>query len=179
MILILMASCESKVSSKDPAFDWGHLPALESNHFTKNDKCTHSTYPRNFHSVLDIGKSLHIQGEIASGISHSLLLSNTCIQASIATSVYLSEEFRDKSHYTISVQIPIKDQRCAVDNPPNSCKSRSNAFAVVFSRDFTKEEIGLYFKGKKLSDVISYNPEIKKVNFLINSKAFSYELPRL
>ena len=158
---------------------WGHLPKLNTNHWDIRQKCKDIDYSRIPFGVSDIGDTLHPMGKKASGVSHGIYLGQTCILASISTTVYETPEDQWNNHYTISVQIPQPDNRCTNTPKPNFCKNNPKSFRVIFSRDIPGNEVGQYFIDKKMEDVVSFDDSSRRVIFKVRDNRYEYIVPVL
>ncbi|MEH6467138.1 MAG: hypothetical protein V7722_05865 [Porticoccus sp.] len=162
--LLLCISCTQEES--DPVFEWGALPSMEMSYFEESKKCKGITYERVRFVRADIKDTLKVQGENVSGVGHSILLGDTCLQGSISTRVFLSKELQSKNYYSISIQAPIKYEN-------------SILYMVLFQRDLSNDQIGDYFKSKSINSIVIYNQMNNTVTFKLENQEYNYELPNL
>jgi hypothetical protein len=177
VFLFTLLACNKR--EPDPVFDWGNLPHLAGNFATQSKACAHKSYSLGYFSTSEEQRTLHIKGERISGRSHSAILGDTCLQASISTRVYISPELQDKNYYSLIVGVPTADDRCLGDKPPIACKDSSVAYTTIFQRDISSESINDFFKGKSINDIIQYNPSNKKLTFNLNNEVIEFQVPNL
>jgi len=177
VILFTLIGCNER--EKDPVFDWGYLPNLADNYAIKKEACAHKRYSLGYFSGSEVQQTLHIKGERVSGRSHSTVLGDTCLQASISTRVYMSPDLQDKNYYSLIVGVPTADDRCLSDKPPMACKASSVAYTTIFQRDISVDRINDFFKAKNIKDIIQYNASNNKLMFKLRDEAIEFQIPNL
>jgi hypothetical protein len=171
-VTLFLFSCGKRES--DPVWDWGYLPASAIAQ-SKREQCAHKYYQAHPVST-DEGESLRIEKLPTSGRSHKHYLGSTCISASISTRVYLEEAHQKDNFYSISVELPVLDRRCLAKPKPAACKESSVSHSVLFSRDISSNELGEYFKGKQMDNIVQYDDSRKVVIFSLGAKNIEYTL---
>jgi len=175
--LITLVGCSKR--EQDPVFDWGYLPSIQKSYWENSKLCSHKAYSMGFYLGADIESNLHIKGKRISGRSHQMLLGDTCLDVSVSTRVYLDPELQDKNYYSVSVNVPVKDDRCTSSKLPLACKDSSVAYEIIFQREIEQNIIGNYFKGKTIEEIVEYNLLDNSVKFVLPSETIEYQLPSL
>ena len=128
-------------------------------------------------SIVDVSEPLNTLGKESPNISHTMYLGETCLVASIMMSTYESPSDQIYNHYTIDVEIPHLDDRCAVENKPDFCQRNPHSYTVIFQRELRPEDIGQYFRNKRMEDVVRFDKDTNIVRFDAGNKTFEYRLP--
>ncbi|WP_415901029.1 hypothetical protein [Neptuniibacter sp. QD48_11] len=165
LVSLALAACSSGDDSFSIAREWGYLPITERDHFEKKKQCSQKFYSSKYYRYADVEPFSLEEAEIT-GMSKQHYLGDTCLLATITSRVYVAKELRHKSYYRINVEVPMLSE-----NRPSQ--------GVIFSRVLQENEVGDFFKGKSISEVVEYLPESRRVKFTINTKSFSYVLPAL
>jgi hypothetical protein len=179
ILLICACSPDGIERINDPFLNWGHLPSLESIHWENVERCSRMVYDNNLYRVPDVEHKLQIKGETTTGIGHSYILSPTCYQATISTRIFQNRNFHDKNYYSISVEMPTRDDRCMKIEQPTFCKSDPIAYAILFRRELEGEMVGDFYKDKKISEIVFFDKKENRVEFNVNGNVYVYQLPRL
>lgn len=156
---------------------WGHLPAMDNLYWKQRGACAGKVFSSMPYHAIDVGKSLHQPGVPASGVGHQMVIGDTCLIASISTTVYESPEHQENNFYSVSIQVPRKDSRCSGEAQESFCDQNPISYYVLFRRALTQHEVGDFFKNKRMSDVIDYDARTQTVTFILDSKTVSYVLP--
>ena len=103
-------------------------------------------------------------------------LGNSCLKAAISERVYDGPSLIEFNHYDISVEAEIVRNIC-IDKPADGeCATRpQNIGHVLYYQRLTKEMVGDSFRGKKITDVVSYDQESGAVTFSINGASYVYD----
>ena len=179
LLLIIIISLLGCSGDQETIPRWGYLPDLEPNYSTNRQLCETTVVNSIPNGVQDLGKSLHVFGKKSSGISHTMHLGYKCIIAAVSTSVYEQPEYQSNNHYSITIQVPVEDNRCKEDIKPNFCKNNPISYRVIFQRDLTDDIVGDAFKGKSMSDIVSFNNQTNKVVFTVANNSYEYHIPNL
>jgi hypothetical protein len=177
VFLLTLLACNKR--EPDPVFDWGNLPDLANDFAIQSKSCAHKSYSLGYFSTSEVQSTLHVKGERISGRSHSAILGDTCLHATISARVYMSPELQGKNYYSLRVGVPTADDRCIGDKLPAACKDSSVAYTTIFQRDISSESIKEFFKGKNINDIIQYNPSNKSLIFNLRDEAIEFQIPNL
>ncbi len=173
---MLLIGCSSNQESIPR---WGYLPDLEPNNSANMQLCKTKVVNGIPYGAQDLGKSLHIFGKEASGVSHTMYLGYKCLIAAVSTTVYEQPEYQSNNHYSITIQVPVEDQRCKGEIKPNFCKHNLASNRVIFQRDLASDIVGDTFKGKSMSDIVSFNKQTNTVIFTVANNSYEYHIPNL
>ena len=181
-VLIIASVCGCDISTKhDTKNDWmywGSLPEQNPAHQMKLYSCKLVTYPI---SNMVMTESHEIDRpepkKRIMGIPSATYLGNTCIRASLIMMGYESPELRDSNFYTIEVSYPVPDERCTGPTRPIFCNHGAPAHRVAYSRELSSDEVGGFFNGKKISDVIKYDEASGLVRFFVGNQVYEFTLP--
>ena len=171
-VALFLFSCGKR--EPDPVWDWGYLPTSVISE-SKREQCAHKYY-QDIPISTDEGQSLRIDKLPTSGRSHKHYLGSTCISATINTSVYQDDEYQKDNFYSISIELPVLDERCIIEPIPVACEESSVSHRILFTRDISSHATGEYFKGKQMDNIVQYDDSSKVVRFSLGAKNIEYAL---
>ena len=141
-------------------------------------KCRDNLYEEVPSRFTDIGLPIRRDGEVIRSISRAVYLGETCIQALVSAAVIEGEPEYEVSHYNLNVSVPQKDERCVGEDIPHFCEDGPTSFVMVYSRDIDAEDIGTFFEGKMMNEVVEYHEDTRRVRFHVPNRVHEYQLPK-
>jgi hypothetical protein len=174
LVATLIFGCGDN-SSQSVLPDWGYLPSMSVG---KGD-CRDRTIANIPYGVEDNQKPLYTDGKRSSGKSRLMYIGETCLIASISTVAYEADEDQVRNHYSISVLVPQVDTRCTGKDRPEFCERGLPSYRIIYNRYLPQGEVGQYFKGRRMEDIVEVNKESKTVSFKVREKTYAYRLPDL
>lgn len=117
----------------------------------------------------DITPSMYEYNRPAEWQSQMKYVADTCYVAATGTVVYKDEENNTADYYSIDVEV--RKTRSEEKG------GRSEAWSVIFRRDFRIEELPAGFEKKPIDEIVSFDGNRKSVNFNMGGKIYEYRLP--
>ncbi|WP_430458213.1 hypothetical protein [Rheinheimera sp.] len=166
ILAIFLLGCEDNFGGSGNSQNSFPIP---DGYFAEMDRCNRLVSESPSKNAFDVEIGLHEHGRPAEWNSQRTYLGDTCLIASIGPGIYKDENDETPDYYSIDVELRQIEK--------NKDGVASEGWLVLYQRDFRIEDLPSDFLKREITEVVSYDPTVRKAIFNMGNGIYEYKLP--